>query len=115
MEMSRYFGRISDTSLSPISTRPAVAVSRPERMRSAVVLPEPEAPSSTRNSPGSTCRFNSSSTRTGPKDFCILSKETGTPALPLAILIALSFDCAKEHALGNETLQQNSHQDHWNN
>ena len=47
-------------------------------MRSAVVLPEPEAPSRTRNSPGSTCKFNSSSTRTGPKDFWILSKETGT-------------------------------------
>src|SRR5688572_14527479 len=62
----------------PMTTRPAVAVSSPDRIRSAVVFPEPEAPSSTRNSPGATSRSNCSSTFTGPKYFWTLSNLTGT-------------------------------------
>ena len=64
------------TSRSPICTRPALGVSRPERMRNAVVLPEPEAPRRTRNSPGSTSRLNSSRTFTLPKLFCTASNIT---------------------------------------
>ena len=81
METSRYFGSTSVTSRSPIRMLPEDAVSSPERMRSAVVLPEPEAPSSTRNSPGATSSESSSRTRTGPKDFAILLNVTGTPAV----------------------------------
>src|SRR4051794_21329703 len=36
---------------SPISTRPAVGSSRPDTIRSVVVLPQPDAPSSAKNEP----------------------------------------------------------------
>jgi hypothetical protein len=68
-----------------MTTRPAVAVSSPDRIRSAVVFPDPEAPSSTRNSPGATSRSNCSSTFTGPKYFWTLSNLTGTFGLPAGI------------------------------
>src|SRR4029079_19085359 len=114
METSRYFGRMSVTSRSPINTRPALAVSRPERMRSAVVFPEPEAPSSTRNSPGAISRSNSSSTLTLPKYFRTLSKRTGTwrAASEIAMFIRSSLDRAKQDALGDIALQHDSHDDH---
>ena len=54
-------------------------------MRNAVVLPDPDAPSSTRNSPGATSRSNSSSTFTAPKYFWTLSNVTGTFGTTLAI------------------------------
>ena len=49
MATSRSRGCSRVTSRSPISTRPEVGISRPARMRSAVVLPQPDGPSSARN------------------------------------------------------------------
>src|ERR671918_1197719 len=48
--MSRSFGGKSLTTRSPIRTRPSVMSSRPATMRSAVVFPQPEGPTSTTNS-----------------------------------------------------------------
>src|ERR671919_467626 len=48
--MSRSFGGKSLTTRSPIRTRPSVMTSRPATMRSAVVFPQPEGPTSTTNS-----------------------------------------------------------------
>src|SRR3954471_13241470 len=49
--MSRSFGDTSLTTRPPILTVPPEMSSRPATMRSAVVLPQPDGPTSTRNSP----------------------------------------------------------------
>src|SRR4051812_28877639 len=54
--MSRLFGDRSLTTRSPIRTSPALMSSRPATMRSAVVLPQPDGPTNTMNSPSSTRR-----------------------------------------------------------
>src|SRR5581483_11133178 len=56
MATSRSFGASSVTSRPPIITAPAVTSSSPASMRSAVVLPEPDGPTRTMNSPSSICR-----------------------------------------------------------
>src|SRR5258707_11414174 len=51
MAMSRSLGGTSVTSRSPISTRPLSIGSSPASRRRAVVLPEPDGPTRTMNSP----------------------------------------------------------------
>ena len=51
MATSRSRGGTSLTTRSPISTLPSLIVSRPAIMRSAVVLPQPDGPTKTTNSP----------------------------------------------------------------
>src|SRR5215469_4435619 len=51
MAMSRSLGGTKVTSRSPISTRPPSSGSSPASMRRAVVLPDPDGPTSTMNSP----------------------------------------------------------------
>ncbi len=50
MAMPRSRGGRWSTRRSPIQTSPVVGVSSPAMIRSSVVLPQPEAPSSTMNS-----------------------------------------------------------------
>src|SRR6266566_2760684 len=54
--MSRSFGGTCVTSRSPISTCPLSTGSSPASMRRAVVLPEPDGPTRTMNSPSRTSR-----------------------------------------------------------
>src|SRR4051812_23689212 len=61
--MSRFFGCRSFTTLSPIRMSPEVISSSPAVMRRAVVLPEPEGPTRTRNSPSATARLSESTAR----------------------------------------------------
>src|ERR1700683_2964090 len=49
--MSRSLGWTQVTSRSPISTRPPSSGSSPASIRSAVVLPDPDGPTRTMNSP----------------------------------------------------------------
>ena len=56
MATSRSCGGTSVTSRSPIVTRPALGVSSPAIMRSAVLLPQPDGPTSTMNSPSAMAR-----------------------------------------------------------
>src|SRR5215468_4537472 len=58
--MSRSLGWTKVTSFSPISTRPPSSGSRPASMRSAVVFPEPDGPTSTMNSPSLMSRSRAS-------------------------------------------------------
>src|SRR5262249_16104577 len=51
MAMSRSFGDSSLTTRPPIETVPPEMSSSPATIRSAVVLPQPDGPTSTRNSP----------------------------------------------------------------
>ena len=57
--MSRSFGVSSFTSLPPIRRMPLVMSSSPATIRSAVVLPHPDGPTSTMNSPSATSRLMS--------------------------------------------------------
>jgi hypothetical protein len=56
----------SVTSSPPISTRPCETASSPATMRSVVVLPQPEGPSSVTSSPSATRKLTSSTARTSP-------------------------------------------------
>ena len=64
-------GSVFVTSAPSSSTVPLSGTSRPEMMRSVVVLPQPEEPSSVMNSPGSTFRSMPFKTGTPPKAFLI--------------------------------------------
>ena len=64
--MSRSRGERCVTSRSPIVIRPPVTSSRPAIIRSSVDLPQPDGPTSTRNSPLSIVRSTSSTARTPP-------------------------------------------------
>src|SRR5450830_677412 len=61
--MRRSRGVRSFTTVPPMRISPAVGVSSPAIMRRSVVLPEPEGPSRTRNSPS---RLSRSTSRTAP-------------------------------------------------
>jgi hypothetical protein len=52
--MSRSFGVSSLTTLPPMEIVPSEMSSSPATMRSAVVLPQPDGPTRTRNSPSPT-------------------------------------------------------------
>jgi hypothetical protein len=58
--MSRSLGGTQVTSRSPISTRPPSSGSSPASIRSAVVLPEPDGPTRTMNSPSLMSRSRAS-------------------------------------------------------
>ena len=60
----------------PMVMRPVVFCSRPAIMRSVVVLPQPDGPSSVRNSPASTFRLTRSTARAGPKARLTFSSKT---------------------------------------
>ena len=75
--------RASDavTSAPSMNTRPAVGMSRPARIRSVVLLPEPDGPSRAKNSPGLISKLTPFK---APKAPCILtmpSKRTWPRAL----------------------------------
>src|SRR5919201_4931351 len=75
--MFRSFDGTRFTTRSPIRSNPVVMSSRPATQRSAVVLPQPEGPTRTRNSPSSISRFRSSTAVTsGAYFFVTWSKVT---------------------------------------
>ena len=57
--MSRSFGGTSLMTWPSIITCPEVIDSRPAIIRNAVVLPQPDGPTNTTNSPAATSRFRS--------------------------------------------------------
>src|SRR3954470_16532576 len=66
MPTSRLFGGRRPTSRPLISTCPAVGSTKPAMIRSVVVLPQPEGPSSVRNSPSCTARSSAASASASP-------------------------------------------------
>jgi hypothetical protein len=54
--MSRLLGGTSFITRSPIRSEPFEITSRPATMRSTVVFPQPDGPTSTMNSPSATSR-----------------------------------------------------------
>ncbi len=86
MPMLRWFGRRATISLPSILMRPVEGVSNPATMRSTVVLPQPDGPSSDTNSPFWMSRLKSFTTRVAPKDFsrCWISRKA-ISAVPLCV------------------------------
>src|SRR5690349_1910444 len=64
--MSRSLGGTKVTSFSPISTRPPSKGSSPASMRRAVVLPDPDGPTRTMNSPSWMSRSSASTAGGAP-------------------------------------------------
>ena len=67
MLVGRAFGGTVDIGWPSISISPAVGSSKPASMRSSVVLPQPDGPSSEKNSPRRMSNETSSTALTGPK------------------------------------------------
>src|SRR5688572_15709799 len=76
MAISRSFGATSFTTRSPILMFPLVISSRPARQRRAVVLPQPEGPTSTRNSLSATSIFRLLTAVTSPYFLMTFSNAT---------------------------------------
>src|ERR1041384_4216549 len=76
MAMSRSFGAMSFTMRSPILMFPLVISSKPARQRKAVVLPQPEGPTSTRNSLSATSIFKLLTAVTSPYFLTTFSNAT---------------------------------------
>src|SRR3954468_23666250 len=68
--MSRCAARFSVTSSPPSRISPPVGNSRPAIMRRVVVLPQPEGPSMTKNSPSSTVKLEPLTATKSPNAFC---------------------------------------------
>ncbi len=87
MPILRWFGFKGTMSLPSMRIAPLVGVSKPATMRSTVVLPQPDGPSSETNSPLSMFRLKSLTTRVGPKDFsrCSISRKAISVELPYVL------------------------------
>src|SRR4029079_18424583 len=82
--MSRSGGATSFTTSPPISTSPLVARWRPAAIRRTVVFPDPEGPTTTRNSPSATSRFRSS-TATAPPSKTLRRSRNSSSATSAAV------------------------------
>ena len=74
--MSRSLGGMSLTTLSPMERTPVVMSSSPAIIRRLVVLPQPDGPTKTMNSPSWISRLKSSTAVTSPYFFVTWSKVT---------------------------------------
>src|ERR1700730_2727551 len=74
--MSRSFGSSAVTSRPPIKSLPEETLSRPAIICSVVVLPQPDGPTSTANSPSAILRSSSGTTTREPYRFSTLSRVT---------------------------------------
>src|SRR5437667_193924 len=82
MPRLRSRGSQSVTRASPMKMSPAVGVSRPAIMLSVVVLPQPDGPTSTTNSPSGTARSMASTARVEAKSLVSPSSRTAATLLP---------------------------------
>src|SRR5919201_5962244 len=94
--MFRSFDGTRFTTRSPIRSNPVVMSSRPATQRTAVVLPQPEGPTRTRNSPSSISRSRSSTAVTSGEYFFVTWSK-GTVALRSRMLL--------RHRLGSKVLE----------
>src|SRR5881392_3303553 len=99
--MSRSRGATRFTKRSPMKTSPLVTASRPATSRSAVVLPDPDGPTNTMNSPSAISSENPDSAVTSSKTF--VASRYATTAIPLPL------HRAGQDAPDELTLQQNEH------
>ena len=94
MPMSRRAAGTDEMSLPSIRTEPVSAVSKPATMRSAVVLPQPDGPSSATSSPGAISMDSPSRARVAPNARVRSCSSTLVPPLartcpvPVAVMAA---------------------------
>ena len=74
MAVFRAWGGVVLTSVPSIRIRPAVGISKPAIIRRAVVLPQPDGPSSVTSSPSRTSKETPSTAVTRPPARCGSSK-----------------------------------------
>src|SRR5262249_18677531 len=79
MPTFRLNGGSNVTRAPSISTSPSVGTAKPAMQASVVVLPEPEGPSSVRNSPARAVSVMSSTARVAPKVFTSPWRLTSAP------------------------------------
>ncbi len=94
MPMSRLFAGTREMSCPSTRTEPVVGWSKPASIRSAVVFPHPDGPSSAMSSPGSMRRFRPSSADIAPYRRWTSRYSTVVPVMVGAIatvLIASAF------------------------
>src|SRR5438477_8456649 len=84
MAISRSRGARPVTSRPPMRISPAVASSRPPTIRSTVVFPDPDGPTSTRNSPSATSR-SSDETATAPPGNALVTPERTIPDIRCSV------------------------------
>src|SRR5262245_27667841 len=83
--MSRSFDSSSLTTRPSITISPPVISSSPASMRSSVLLPQPDGPTSTTNSPAAMSKPIPWMTSTLPKDLRMSRNETDAMRSPLAL------------------------------
>ena len=95
MPMSRLEAGTEDMSLPSMMTDPASADSNPATMRRAVVLPQPDGPSSATSSPGAISMDSPSSARVAPNARVRSCSSTLVPprrsACPMPAAVAAAF------------------------
>src|SRR5579859_16783 len=106
--MSRSFGWTSVTSRPAISIRPPSSGSRPASIRSAVVLPEPDGPTRTMNSPSWMLRSSASTAGLAPLAYTRLAWRKFTAAMTNP----LSLDRAHGQAAHQRALRDPADDDH---
>src|SRR5687767_6818247 len=107
MLVGRAFGGTVDIGCPSISNSPSVGSSKPASMRSNVVLPQPDGPSSEKNSPRRMSNETSSTALTGPK--CL-----ETPWIEIMLsLMAMASECSRLAGLDTAAAQPLRH-DHDN-
>jgi hypothetical protein len=79
MATSRCLGRSASTARPPIETDPVSCVSSPAMILSSVDFPQPDGPSSVRNSPSAMSSETPRSTATAPK--FLVTPSMVTPAI----------------------------------
>src|SRR5579871_3083166 len=82
MPISRLAAGTEEMSLPSTSTEPVSAISKPATMRSAVVLPQPDGPSSATSSPGAISRDMPSRALVAPKARVRFRRDTLVPSRP---------------------------------
>src|SRR5215207_700611 len=105
--MSRSRGATRLTTRSPIAISPALIDSSPASIRSAVVLPEPEGPTSTMNSPSAMSSESARTASTSPKRLETSLKRTPATSGPLAL------HRSGEHAADEVPLEEDVEHDDW--
>src|SRR5262245_31963453 len=96
--MSRSFGATSLTTRSPIFRAPSEISSRPAIMRRLVVLPHPEGPTRTMNSPSWMSRLRSFTAENSPKRFQTCSNVTVAMRALLPGVVAIAGPCISTRA-----------------
>src|SRR5699024_4547855 len=84
--MSRAAGSVPVTSLPPMAMCPPLVASRPASARSVVDFPQPDGPTSTRNSPSAMCRSRSRTLGRSAPGYWIVTSSNFTSAMGKMIL-----------------------------